>query len=107
MIQQWLANLEPFTNLGTYKILTSTKQPEITLGPKYSKLYEIQYNRFHTDEIKNQKEDTKENIQAFKITFLLSQYIAASSTAVTEQVFRKYYSENHFGNHKSTQMVLR
>jgi hypothetical protein len=58
--------------------------------------------------IKNQKEDTrKKNTQPFKVTFLLSQYIAASSTAVTEQVFRKYYSENYSGHHKSIQTVLR
>jgi hypothetical protein len=38
---------------------------------------------FHTDEIKNRKEDTrKKNIQPLKVTFLLSQDIAASSTAV-------------------------
>jgi len=68
-------------------------------------LYDIQYKRFHTDEIRNQKEYKKK--QPFKVAFLLSQYIAASSTAVTEQVFRKYYSENYFRHHKSPQTVLR
>jgi hypothetical protein len=49
----------------------------------------------------------KKTFRPFQVTFLLSQYIAASSTAVTEQVFRKYNSENHFGHHKSSQIVLR